>query len=76
MQFFTIRRGPYVSQVGNMDPSVLNEQSTKCECEFSIRYGDIFSESVPTMKHAVHSAFILWWREQAHTVQGESKPAV
>ena len=42
-----------------MDPSVLNEQSTKCECEFSIRYGDIFSESVPTVKHAVHSALYI-----------------
>ena len=42
-----------------MDPSVLNELSTKCECEFSIRYGDIFSESVPTVKHAVHSALYI-----------------
>ena len=59
VQFSILRRGPYVSQVGNMDPSVLNELSTKCECEFSIRYGDIFSESVPTVKHAVHSALYI-----------------
>ncbi len=63
MQFFTMRRGPYVSQVGNMDPSVLNELSTKCECEFSIRYGDILSESVPTVKQDLLPHAILYYKE-------------
>lgn len=44
-----LRAVPHNAQAGNMDPSVLNETSMKCEVEFSICYGDIFSESVPAV---------------------------
>ena len=59
-----------------MDPSVLNEQSTKCECEFSIRYGDIFSGSVPTVNHAVLDICDIGGGSKLAPVKGGSKPAV